>query len=170
MDTVSANRQLYNASSFNSEFSNNCYDKLNFRQYIYEIYRTCYYHIRDLWHIRRYLPLSITKTIGTALVTCRLDNCSSLFHNISIKDITKLQCVKNCLARVLTRCPCFTHSKPFLKCLHWLPVRYRSIFKIYAITYQAPSCAQPSYLHSLITPARKPDQTRSSSSDLLLVI
>ena len=55
--------------------------------------------VRDLWRFRRYLPLSIAKTIATA--TNRLNYCNSLFHNIAIKDITKL-CVQNFFARVVT--------------------------------------------------------------------
>ena len=89
-------------------------DKLNFREHISQICRTCFYHIRDLRRIRRYLPVSVAKTIATALVTSRLDYCNSLFHNIAIKDITKLQRVQNCLARVVTRSPRFTPSKPLL--------------------------------------------------------
>ena len=87
-------------------------DKLNFREHISQICRTCFYHIRDLHaaNIRRYLPVSVAKTIATALVTSRLDYCNSLFHNIAIKDITKLQRVQNCLARVVTRSPRFTPS------------------------------------------------------------
>ena len=57
--------------------------------------------VRDLWRFRRYLPLSIAKNIATALVTNRLNYCNSLFHNIAIKDITKL-CVQIFLARVVT--------------------------------------------------------------------
>ena len=144
-------------------------DKLNFREHISQVCRTCFYHIRDLRRIRRYLPVSVAKTIATALVTSRLDYCNSLFHNIAIKDITKLQRVQNCLARVVTRSPRFTPSKPLLKSLHWLPVQYRIMFKMCTITYQALSSKQPSYLHTLLTPIRKPIQLRSSTSDLLFV-
>ena len=59
--------------------------------------------------INLYLLLSTAKTIGTALVTGRLDYCKSLFHNIAINDIKKLR-VQNCSARVVTRSPRFTHS------------------------------------------------------------
>ena len=67
-----------------------------------------YYHIRNLRLIRRYLLVYIAKTISTALVISKLDYSNSLFHNIAITDITKLQGVQNCLARVVTRSPCFT--------------------------------------------------------------
>ena len=78
--------------------------------------------------------------------------------------------MQNCLARVVTRSPRFSHSVPLLKSLHWLPVRYRIICKICAITYQALSSKQPAvYLHSLFTPARQPRQLRSSDSNLLFV-
>ena len=82
-----------------------------------EICRTCYYHIHDMQRIHWYLLVSIAKTIATVLVSSRLGCCNSLFHDIAIKDITKLR-VQNCLARVVTRSPCFTHSKPLLKSLH----------------------------------------------------
>ena len=112
------------------------------------------------------MSLSVAKTIATALVSSRLDYCNSLLHNIAIKDITKLQ---RCLARVVTRSPRLSSSVPLLKSLHWLPVRYRIMFKICTITYQALSNKQPAYLHSMLTPARQPRQLRSSGSDLLSV-
>ena len=148
------------------------FDKnFNFRQHISQTCRCCFYHIRDLHRIRRYMSLSITKTIATALVSSRLDYCNSLLHNIAIKDITKLQRVQNCLARVVTRSPRFSHSLLLLKSLHWLPVRYRIIFKICTIIYQALSTKQPAYLHSMLTPARArhPRQLRLSGSVLLSV-
>ena len=56
-----------------------------------------------------------------------------------------------------------------LNSLHWLPVRYRISFKICTTAYLALSCNQPSCLHSLLTPVRKPVQLRPSSSGLFLV-
>ena len=86
-------------------------------------YAWCYYHIRDLRHICWCLPLSIAKYIASALVTSTLDLCNSLFHNIAIKDVPKLQRIQNCIAMFVTRNPPYGHSKPLLKSLHWLPVR-----------------------------------------------
>ena len=141
------------------------FDKnFNFRQHISQMCRCCFYHIHDLRRIRRYMSLSVTKTIATALVSSSLDYCNSLLHNIAIKDITKLQHVQIFLARVVARSPRFSRSVPLLKSLHWLPVRYRIIFKICTITYQALSTKQLAYLHSMLTPARQPRQLQSSSS------
>ena len=79
-----------------------------------------------------------------------------LYHNIALNFILKLQRVQNCLAKIVTRPPCFFHALPLFKSSHWLPVRYRIILKICTITYQALSSKQPAYLHSLLTPARQP--------------
>ena len=104
--------------------------------------------IRDLLRIRQYLPVSI----ATMLVISILQFA---FYDTGIKDVTNLH-FQNCLTRVLSRSPGFTHSK--VSAL--LPVRYRIMSKICTITYQVPSCKQPSYLHYLITPLRKPVQLR----------
>ena len=96
---------------------------------------------------RAYLSFIVTKTI--ALVSSRLDYCNSLYYNIALKEVLKLQRVLNCSVRVVTRSPRFSHSVPLLKLLHWLPVRHRIIFKICTITYQALS-KQPAYLHPLL--------------------
>ena len=113
------------------------------------------------------MSFDVAKTIATGHVSSRFDYCNSLYHNIALKDILKLvQRVQNCLARVVTRSPHFSYPIPLLKSWHWLPLRYRIIFKICTITYQALSSKQPAYLHSLLTPARQPRQFRSSNSNL----
>ena len=112
---------------------------------------------------------AVAKTIATALVSSRLDYCNSLYHNNAPTDILKLRRVQNCLARVVTQSPRFSHSAPLLKSLHWPPVRCSIVFKICTNTYQALSSKQPTYLHSLLTPARQPRQLRSSNYNLLFV-
>ena len=123
-------------------------------------------HIR---RIRRFVSLSVAKTIATALVSSRLDYCNSLIYNFANKDIATLQRVQNCLARIVTRSPRFFRSVPLLKSLHWLPVHYRINFKICTITYQTLLSTQPAYLNSMLIPARNPRQLRSTSSNSLYI-
>ena len=54
----------------------------NFRQHISQLCHFCFYHIRDVGRIRRYLPLSVAKTIATSLFSSRLDHCNSLGYII----------------------------------------------------------------------------------------
>ena len=75
-------------------------------------------HIRDLRRIRRHIPLSTAKTISNALISSRLDYCNSLINNIAKQDLSKLQRMQNCLARVVLRAPRFSPSLPLLKRLH----------------------------------------------------
>ena len=116
-----------------------------------------------------YISLSVAKTITTALITSRLDYCNSLLYNIASKGILKFQCVLNCLARVVTRSPRFSHSVPLLKSLHWLPVQSRIIFKLCTIAYQTLSSGEPWYLFSMLSLAPKARELRSSGFHVLSV-
>ena len=66
------------------------YRDVNFRKHISLTCHSYFYHILDLRRIRRYISLSVAKTIATALITSRLDYCNSLLYNIASKDILKL--------------------------------------------------------------------------------
>ena len=127
------------------------FDKnFNFRSHISAICSSCIYHIRDLRRICRHLDLDSAKLLANALVSSRLDYCNSLLSGIAETDLTKLQRVLNCLARVVTKSPPFTRSVPLLRSLYWLPVKYRVHFKICLLTYKALHEEQPVYLRSLI--------------------
>ncbi|KAK2182214.1 hypothetical protein NP493_361g02019 [Ridgeia piscesae] len=64
-------------------FDENC----NLKQYISKTCPCCFYHIRDLCRIRRFISLSFAKTIATALINSILDYCNSLLYNTANKDI-----------------------------------------------------------------------------------
>ena len=112
-------------------------------------------------HHRRHIPLSTAKTISNALISSRLDYCNSLLNNIAKQDLSKLQRVQNCLARVVLRAPRFSPSLPLFKQLHWLPVNYRIQFKL---STRALAIHQPPYLASLLHFSNIPRQLRSSTS------
>ena len=72
------------------------FDKnFTFRSHISVVCNSCFYHMRDLWRIRRRLDLDIAKLLATALVSSRLDYCNSLLHGIADIDLTRLQRVQN---------------------------------------------------------------------------
>ena len=62
---------------------------LNFRKHISQTCMACFYHIRDLCRIRKRLSLDLAKQIAVTLVSSKLDNCNSLFHNMPEKDIAR---------------------------------------------------------------------------------
>ena len=130
----------------------------NFRQHISQVCKSCFYHIRDLRRIRRYISISTAKTISAALISSRLDYCNELLNNIAKRDLATLQRVQNCLARVVLRAPRFSPSLPLLKQLHWLPVSYRINSKLSTLTYRALSTQQPPYLASLLHLSNIPRQ------------
>ena len=67
------------------------FDKsFNFKQYISKTCHCCFYHIRDLRRIRRFLSLSVAKTIATALVSSRLDYCKYLIKRNVFKHFLNI--------------------------------------------------------------------------------
>ena len=132
----------------------------NFRQHISQVFKSCFYHIRDLRRIPHHISISTAKTISTVLISSRL---GSLLNNISKRYLAKLQRVQHCLARVVLMAPRLSPSLPLLKQLHWLPVSYRINFKLSTLSTQ-----QPPYLASLLYLSNIPRQLRSSISQLIV--
>jgi len=88
----------------------------NSRKHISLTCRGCFYHIRHLRRVRRFISLSIAKIIATTHYNSRLDYCKSLLYSIASKDILKFHCVQ--------------------KFLHLLPVQSLIILKLCTIAYQ----------------------------------
>src|SRR5687768_2623190 len=80
------------------------FDKhLSFHEHIIKVSQACFFHIRDLRHIRPCLTLEAAATISAALVQSKLDYCNSLFPNLCRSEVDQLQFVQNSLARALYR-------------------------------------------------------------------
>ena len=120
--------------------------------------------MRDLWRIRHHLDLDSAKLLATALVSCRLDYCNSLLYGIDDIDLTRLHCVQNQLAHLMTKSPLFTDNLPLLRSLHWLPVRFTILFKINLLVYRTLHEKQPVYLHSMLA-ASIPSHLLKSNND-----
>ena len=147
------------ARKFGVTFDNN----KTFRQHITQTCRCYFYHIHDLRRIRRYMYFAVAKTIVTAVVSSILDYCNSIYHNIVLNDILKLQRVQNCLARVVTRSLRFSHSVPLLK--PFISHSFKDLHIYLSITFIQATSIFTFAAHSW----RQPRQPRSFNSNLLFV-
>ena len=121
------------------------------------IARTCYFELRRLVSIRRFLTSSATTTLVSAFVLSRIDYCISLLFG-STHDVTShLQQIQNYAARVIFLLPKSSSITTHIKSLHWLPVKVRNTYKIACLCYNCHSSTAPSYVADMLH--KKPSHT-----------
>ena len=91
------------------------------------------------------------ETLIHAFVSNRIDYCNSLLYGVPNCHLHKLQRVQNAAARLIFEESKYCHVTPLLKSLHWLPVKYRIIFKVLLITFKAIHGLAPVYISELIS-------------------
>ena len=122
--------------------------------HVSNIARTCYFELRRLTSIRRFLTSTTTATLVSTFVLSRIDYCSSLLFG-STHDVTShLQRIQNYAARVILRLPRSSSITIRLESLYWLPVKVRSTYKIACLCYHCHSSTAPSYVADMLH--RKP--------------
>ena len=82
--------------------------------------------------------------------------------------ITKLQRIQNTAARLVSQTCSRDHITPVLHQLHWLPVKFRIMYKILLLTYKCLHGLAPDYLAELVQ-EYKPSRNIRSSSKINLV-
>ena len=133
------------------------------QRHVANLCRISYYHLRELRRVRRYLNHETPLKVASALFSSRLDYCNSLLYNTKKSYTSRLQRVQNPLCRTVCKLNKYCHVTPFLHKLHWLPIRYRILFKYNLLTYKAIHFSQPPYLSSLI---RQSDLRRANRQSI----
>ena len=137
----------------------------SFSEHIKRTCKACFLQMRDLRRIRKHLTPNVAVLAANALVSSRLDYCNSLFRGLSGFNQYKLQSIQNTLARIVTNHRKYAHVTPILKKLHWLPVKYRCIFKTATLVYKFLHSGSPSYFGPFLSPSSCPYSTRRSHPD-----
>ena len=119
----------------------------SFDNHVAKVCRACYYHLRALRQIRKFLEVETAILLANAMVSSCLGYCNSLLYGV---NIAKLQRVQNALCRIIFRLDKMSHVTPFLKKLHWLPIQHRILFKYNLLVFKAINLSQPPYLSALI--------------------
>jgi hypothetical protein len=128
------------------------FDKnLSMKQHIKEKGKQAYRQLYRLQNIRNMLNTDATKTLIHAFVTSHLDYSNSLLIDLPKCDITKLQSTQNSAVKLIYMKTKYEHVTPLLIEAHWLPIAYRSVFKILLFVFKCVHNVAPAYLRDMIT-------------------
>ena len=142
----------------NLSFALDCH--LNMNAHVSNIARTCYFELRRLVSIRRFLTSTASTTLVSAFVMPRID-CNSRLLFGSTQDATShLQRIQNYAARIILRLQKSSNITTHLKSLHWIPVNMRSTFKIACLCQHCHSSIAPSYVADILQ--KNPSHTRNT--------
>ena len=83
-------------------------------------------------------------------------------------QLSRLQRLQNAAARLVSNVAKYDHITPTLVKLHWLPIRFRVIFKIAMLAHKCIHGNAPEYLRGLVKVKRTSRYSLRSAGGLLL--
>ena len=169
LDSISISEQVVNLSVSARNLGFIVDDSLPLEKHVNSISKSCYYHIRRIAKIRKYLSEDSTAALVHAFITCRLDNGNALLYGLPKYLIQRLQPVQNCAARLVSCKPRYARATPILRERHWLPVESRIIFKILSLVYKSLNNLAPAYINKLLKNYKPSRNLRSVDQSLLTV-
>ena len=141
---------------FDSDFS--------FFKHVQNVCKSCFVQLRDFRNIRQFLTQDAAVSVANAFVSSRLDYCNSLFRSLSKFNLHRLQSIQNSAARIVTNSSKYTRITPVLRKLHWLPVQFRSEFKLATLVYKFIHTGFPKYFAPYLSTYHTTYNTRCSQS------
>ena len=141
---------------FDSDFS--------ISKHVQKVCKGCFCQLRDFRNIRQFLTQDAAVSVANAFVSSRLDYCNSLFRSLSKASLHRLQSIQNCAARIVTNSCRYTRITPVLRTLHWLPIQFRSEFKLATLVYKFIHTGFPKYFAPHLSTYRTTYNTRRSQS------
>ena len=140
---------------------------MDMKMHVSHVARSCYYHLRNIAHIRQNISDDAAATLVHAFISSKLDNLNSLLVGVPDYVIRKLQMIQNNAARLVLRKRRRDHVTPMLKELHWLPVKSRIQYKVCLLTYKALNNSAPKYISELLSYYHPRRALRSAARGLL---
>ena len=123
---------------------------LTMKKHISEKCRIASLKLYNIKKIRKYLTHDSLVRLVNALVLSHLDYCNALLIGLPDSTLRPLQNVQNSAARVILGLSKFEHISPGLKKLHWLPIKYRIVFKVLTMVFKSLHDEAPTYISDLL--------------------
>ena len=119
---------------------------LNLQEQIHKTCKSGFFHLNNIRRIRKYLSQEFGRTLVHAFIIVRIDYCNSPLFGLPSVHLLKLQSLQNAAARLISNFSRCSHTTSVLCSLHWLPVKFRTDYKILLVTFKAIYGHAPGYL------------------------
>ena len=119
----------------------------------------------------KFILINRQKDMPKCFAECfsKMDYGNALLYGSTQSDLQRLQRIQNWAAKLINCALKKDHATPYLRELHWLPVRERITFKILVYVYKCIHGLAPPYLTSLLRlhyPARPGLRSASDTTRL----
>ena len=138
-------------------------------KHVKKVCQACHYHLWNIGKIRKNLSQGTSEILIHAYITSKLDSCNALLYGLPNCMLNKLQSIQNTAARIVTLTKKSEHITPILFKLHWLPVKFRIIFKVLLLVYKGLNGLAPGYISEMLPYRTCSRSLRSDSQKLLNV-
>jgi len=88
------------------------------KEHVAKIADACFYHIRRLRQVRRWIGQEVTQQLVLAIIMSRLEYCNSVLAGLPTSTLQPLQRVQNAAARLVFGLSRSDHVIPTLIQLH----------------------------------------------------
>ena len=136
-------------------------EQLNLKDYIQNRVKKANYNLMLICNIHKYINIDTTKMLLCTLVLSQLDYVNSILLRAPTTTIEPYQTTQNFAARIDYK---KSRRKDVNTCLQELPIKYRTIFKLLTIVYNALQGQAPQYLKEKLKQKHFPRTTRQSTS------
>ena len=124
---------------------------LTFDKHVSKRVSECWYHIRNIQKIRRYLTEDELKKVVHAVISSKIDYCNSILYGVKMSTLTKLQAVQSEAAKIVCLVPAGSSiSDQSYKNLHWLKVKEQFVFKMLLLVHKFLIGKTASYFSDLL--------------------
>ena len=129
-------------------------DQMSLDLQVNAVTQKCFMNLRDLQRIGTKLTHDLKVQLVHSMIFSHLDYCNAVFGSLSEANLNKLQKIQ--YSAVTFICGLkgkdrFQSLSPFLKELHFLPVRSRIKYKIALLVFKCVNNISPEYLSDMLT-------------------
>ena len=143
--------------------------KLSMNNAVTECCKTCYFQLRKLQSIRRFLSVEKKTLMVHSHILNRLDYCNVLLAGLSATQTKKLQRALNAGVRFIYNLSKRQSVQSYAKTCHFLPVKFRICYKSCLTVYKIINGMAPDYLMDFSQHIVRNRQNLRSSSDNLIL-
>lgn len=146
--------------------------RLNLSDQVSTVSQACYLNQRNLSKIGSKLTHELKIQLVHSNILCFLDYCNAAYCGLHSNDLKRLQRIQNNAVRFIFGLY-GTRKKqsiaPYLKQLHFLPVRFRITFKVALLVFKCLNNMAPTYLNNLISLRKCHQQSSRLDDDFFLL-